>query len=131
MSKRVLLEINLFDKLFKSFLKSKSEKKELDFIKKMRKINPELADKWSDWNSTMDRSLVNIKHSLEKKGLDTTEIDKVLNIVVGTEQCNRNKICREKNPNIKTILSIPKTISRRESVKKLLMFSLEKISVSI
>jgi hypothetical protein len=79
MSKRVLLEINLFDKLFKSFLKSKSEKKELDFIKKMRKINPELADKWSDWNSTMDRSLVNIKRSLEKKGLDTTEIDKVLN----------------------------------------------------
>lgn len=79
MSKRVLLEINLFDKLFKSFLKSKSEKKELDFIKKMRKINPELADKWSDWNSTMDRSLSNIKNSLEKKGLDTTEIDKVLN----------------------------------------------------
>jgi hypothetical protein len=35
MSKRVLLEINLFDKLFKSFLKSKSEKKELDFIEQL------------------------------------------------------------------------------------------------
>ena len=32
MSKKTLVELNLFDKLFKSFLKSKSEKKELDFI---------------------------------------------------------------------------------------------------
>ena len=79
MSKRVLLEINLFDKLFKSFLKSKSEKKELDFIKKMRKINPELASKWNDWNQSMDRALVNLKTDMQKKGLDTKEIDKVLN----------------------------------------------------
>lgn len=79
MSKKTLVELNLFDKLFKSFLKSKSEKRELDFIKKMRKINPELGDKWNDWNQTMDRALVNLKNDMQKKGLDTKEIDKVLN----------------------------------------------------
>jgi hypothetical protein len=79
MSKKTLVELNLFDKLFKSFLKSKSEKKELDFIKKMRKINPELANKWNDWNQSMDRALVNLKTDMQKKGLDTKEIDKVLN----------------------------------------------------
>ncbi len=79
MPKKTLVELNLFDKLFKSFLKSKSEKKELDFIKKMRKINPELGDKWNDWNQTMDRALVNLKNDMQKKGLDTKEIDKVLN----------------------------------------------------
>ena len=79
MSKKTLVELNLFDKLFKSFLKSKSEKKELDFIKKMRKINPELASKWNDWNQSMDRALVNLKTDMQKKGLDTKEIDKVLN----------------------------------------------------
>jgi hypothetical protein len=79
MSKKTLVELNLFDKLFKSFLSAKSQKKELDFIKKMRKINPELANKWNDWNQSMDRALVNLKSDLEKKGLDTKEIDKVLN----------------------------------------------------
>ena len=79
MPKKTLVELNLFDKLFKSFLKSKSEKKELDFIKKMRKINPELANKWNDWNQSMDRALVNLKTDMQKKGLDTKEIDKVLN----------------------------------------------------
>ena len=79
MSKKTLVELNLFDKLFKSFLKSKSEKKELDFINKMRKINPELGNKWNDWNQTMDRALSNLKNDMQKKGLDTKEIDKVLN----------------------------------------------------
>lgn len=79
MSKKTLVELNLFDKLFKSFLSAKSEKKELDFIKKMRKINPELADKWNDWNQSMDRALINLKSDLQKKGLDTKEIDRVLN----------------------------------------------------
>ena len=79
MSKKTLVELNLFDKLFKSFLKSKSEKKELDFIKKMRKINPELGNKWHDWNQSMDRALTNLKNDMQKKGLDTKEIDKVLN----------------------------------------------------
>lgn len=79
MSKKTLVELNLFDRLFKSFLSAKSQKKELDFIKKMRKINPELADKWNDWNQSMDRALMNLRNDLQKKGLDTKEIDKVLN----------------------------------------------------
>lgn len=75
MPKQRLVEINLFDKLFKSFLKSKVDNKESEFISKLRKKDPELANIYSDWNDKMNASIMKSKSVLQKLGKDTSHLD--------------------------------------------------------
>lgn len=79
MSKKRLVEVNLFNKLFNVFIKAKVDKKEHQFIKNIEKRDPQLAKLYSMWNDKMDVALNQMKSILQSKGLDTTEIDKVLN----------------------------------------------------
>jgi hypothetical protein len=79
MSKKMLVEIALFDKLFSLFIKAKSDKREQDFIRKIKKQDPKLGKLYSDWNDKMDAALMSMKSTLQSQGLDTKEIDKVLN----------------------------------------------------
>ena len=71
MSKRRLVEISLFDKLFDKFIDAKSKNKQHSFIKNIEKKEPELAKMYSKWNDKMDTSLNMTKSLLKNKGLDT------------------------------------------------------------
>ncbi len=79
MPKQRLVEINLFDKLFKNFLKSKVDNKENDFIAKLRKKDPELANIYSDWNDKMNASIMKSKAVLQKLGKNTSHLDDFIN----------------------------------------------------
>lgn len=61
--KRILVkEAGLLD-FFRSFFRAKSQGKEKEYISKMRKVSPELADAWSDWDSKADDLLITIKNN--------------------------------------------------------------------
>ena len=75
MPKNRLVEITLFDKLFKTFLKSKIDNKESQFIDRLRKKDPELANIYSDWNEKLNASMMKQKSVLQKLGKDTSHID--------------------------------------------------------
>ena len=79
MPKNRLVEINLFDKLFKTFLKSKVDNKDSQFIAKLRKKDPELANIYSDWNDKMNASIMKTKSVMQKLGKDTSNIDDFIN----------------------------------------------------
>ena len=79
MPKKTLVEVNMFNKLFNLFIKAKSDNKEHEFIRNMQKKDPKLGKLYSMWNDKMDIALNQMKGILQSKGLDTTEIDKVLN----------------------------------------------------
>lgn len=79
MSKQRLVEANVFSKLFNLFIKAKVDNKEHQFIKNIEKKDPQLGKLYSMWNDKMDIALNQMKGILQSKGLDTTEIDKVLN----------------------------------------------------
>jgi hypothetical protein len=74
MSKRLLKE-GVLDKFFNLFLKAKSQNKEADWLHKLRKQDPELADVWSDWNDSMNNVLNKTRTMAKNSGIDTTDID--------------------------------------------------------
>jgi len=78
MSKRRLVEVNMFSKLWDLFLNAKEKNKEQDFIKKMMKTDPELGKIYQSWNSKMDDTLRAIKNAKEKRGMDTSKIKQLL-----------------------------------------------------
>ena len=73
MAKQRLLEINLLDKLFKTFLKAKAEEKESEWLQKLRKKDPELADVWHDWDSKLSTLMRTNASVLKQRGLDDTD----------------------------------------------------------
>lgn len=79
MPKKRLVEVNVFNKLLNLFLKAKSDNREQDFIRNISKKDVQLGKMYSLWNDKMDDALVSMKRILQSKGLDTKEIDKVLN----------------------------------------------------
>ena len=64
--KRMLVELALFDKLAGSFFKAKGDNKEEEWISKIRKTNPQLADLWAKWDADMNRVLAIGKQGVEK-----------------------------------------------------------------
>ena len=49
-----------------------------EFISKIQYTNPELADAFGELDKAIIRNSLNTKRTLEKRGLDTTEIDNFL-----------------------------------------------------
>lgn len=74
MAKRLLSE-GMLDKFFNLFLKAKSQNKEVSWLNKLKKQDPELADVWSDWNDSMNDVLKKTQALMKSKGVDTTDID--------------------------------------------------------
>ena len=76
MAKQRLLEINLLDKLFKTFLKAKAEEKESEWLQKLRKKDPELADVWHDWDSKLSNLMRVTQASLKQGGMEDSDANK-------------------------------------------------------
>lgn len=79
MPQKRLVEVGVFNKLLNLFLKAKSDKREQDFIRNISKKDVQLGKMYSLWNDKMDDALISMKRILQSKGLDTKEIDKILN----------------------------------------------------
>jgi hypothetical protein len=79
MSKRRILvkEAGLMN-FFKSFFNAKANNKESEWLTKLRKADPDLADIWSDYDKSMNKSMQTQRDILKRRGLDTSKIDDFL-----------------------------------------------------
>jgi hypothetical protein len=79
MSKRRILvkEAGLMN-FFKSFFNAKANNTESEWLARLRKADPDLADTWSDYDKALTRSMVNQKRNLEKLGIDSSHIDTII-----------------------------------------------------
>jgi hypothetical protein len=71
----ILVEKNVFQKLFNAFLGAKSQNKEKQFISKIKHSNPELGNAFSKIDDILIQRQLSLKTSMEKLGLDTSDID--------------------------------------------------------
>lgn len=78
MSKRRLVELSMFDKVFDLYLRAKNKNTEQDFIKNMKRKDPQLGAMYQKWDNQINTSLRQLKHTLGKQGIDTKDIEKVL-----------------------------------------------------
>jgi hypothetical protein len=58
----------VIDKLLGLFLSAKSQGKESNWISRIRKTDPELADVWADMDATIDKQLQTAKRGYERAG---------------------------------------------------------------
>lgn len=81
MSKRILVKESGLMDFIKSFFQAKSQGKEKSYIASMRKVNPELADAWSDWDTKSDNLLQTVKKNYLRMNMPkkAEEIDVVIN----------------------------------------------------
>jgi hypothetical protein len=79
MSKRLLSE-GILDKFFSLFLKAKAQNKESDWLSRLRKEDPELADIWSDWDKHTDKLLTQSRQALKDAGAesDYSNVDAII-----------------------------------------------------
>lgn len=75
----LLVEKNLFQKMFDTFLKAKAEDKEKQFISKIKHADPKVAAAFSKFDDVLVQNSLSLRSTLEKYGLDTSGIDNVLN----------------------------------------------------
>lgn len=78
MSKRILVKEAGLMKFFKSFFQAKADNKESEWISKLRKADPDLADIWSDYDKALTRNMINQKRNLEKLGIDASHVDTII-----------------------------------------------------
>lgn len=74
----LLIEKNLFQRLFDTFLKAKSQNKEKQFISKIKHKDTKLANAFSKFDDIIIQNQLQMKASMERLGLDTSEIDAFL-----------------------------------------------------
>ena len=78
MRKKILVrESGLID-FFKSFFQAKADGRESQWLQRLRKADPDLADIWSDFDTTVSKSINLNKSYLQKHGLDTTKVDTII-----------------------------------------------------
>ena len=78
MRKKILVrEAGLVD-FFKSFFQAKADGKESQWLQRLRKADSGLADIWSDFDDKVSKNMFQQKASLEKLGLDSSHIDKII-----------------------------------------------------
>jgi hypothetical protein len=73
-----LLKEGVLDRFFSLFLKAKSQNKESQWLQRLRKDDPELADIWSQWDTDMNDVVQNARKMLKNSGNDTSKIDAVI-----------------------------------------------------
>ena len=75
MSKRILVkEAGLMD-FFKSFFQAKANGNESEWLQRLRKADPDLADVWSDYDKSLSNSMRVQKAAMDKLGLDSSHIN--------------------------------------------------------
>jgi hypothetical protein len=78
MRKKILVkEAGLVD-FFKSFFQAKADGRESQWLQKLRKADPDLADVWSDYDDKLSKSMYQQKAMLQKYGLDTSKVDSMI-----------------------------------------------------
>ena len=78
MPKKILVrESGLLD-FFQSFFQAKSKGKESDWLQRLRKADPKLANVWSNYDSKLSASIQQQKRDLQSLGLDTSKVDAMI-----------------------------------------------------
>jgi hypothetical protein len=79
MSKRKILvkEAGLMN-FFKSFFNAKANNKESEWLAKLRKADPNLADVWSDYDKSLTKSMIQQRDMLKRRGLDSSGVDTII-----------------------------------------------------
>ena len=78
MRKKILVkEAGIMD-FFKSFFRAKSKGNESEWLKRLRKANPDLADVWTNYDDKLSKSMWQQKRDPENLGLDASHIDAMI-----------------------------------------------------
>jgi hypothetical protein len=75
MSKRILVKEAGLINFFKSFFKAKANGDESEWIQKLRKADPKLADIWSNYDRALSNDMKAQKAAMDRLGLDSDHID--------------------------------------------------------
>ena len=75
MAKRMLVKESALINFFKSFFKAKADGNESEWLRKLRKADPDLADVWSNYDDALTNSMRVQKDAMVKLGLDSSHID--------------------------------------------------------
>ena len=78
MSKRILVKEAGIADFFKSFFKAKANNKESEWLTRLRKADPKLADIWSDYDKALTKNMQVQKDAVRKLGLDASEVDAII-----------------------------------------------------
>lgn len=78
MSKRMLVKESGLINFFKSFFKAKADGKESEWLQRLRKVDPKMADVWTDYDDTLSAATRQQKKDLESLGIDTSHIDQYI-----------------------------------------------------
>jgi hypothetical protein len=73
-----LIEVSVWNKLLGLFYKSQENGKEGQLLRTLRSKDPQIADIYADWYKKSEAVLQATKKALERRGLDTTEIDDLI-----------------------------------------------------
>jgi hypothetical protein len=75
MSKKILVKESGFIEFIKSFFKAKSKGTESEWLQKLRKVDPKLADIWSSYDDTVSKGIATQMRVLKSRGLDTSHLE--------------------------------------------------------
>ena len=78
MSKRMLVKEAGLINFFKSFFQAKADGKESEWLQRLRKVDPKMADVWSDYDDTLSAATRQQKKDLESLGINTSHIDQYI-----------------------------------------------------
>lgn len=78
MRKKILVKESGVMDFFKSFFQAKADGRESQWLQKLRKADPDLADVWSDYDDKLAKSMQQQKRDLQSLGMDTSHIDAVI-----------------------------------------------------
>lgn len=78
MSKKILVKESGIANFFRSFFQAKADGRESDWLKRLRKADPNLADIWSDYDDKLSASMRWQQQMLRKSGGDTTDVDNII-----------------------------------------------------
>lgn len=79
MSKKILVEVNMFAKILSIFYDKRAKGKSSEFKKSINKSdNPELARLWNAWENDSEKLLIATRNLLVKSGLSTDKVDALI-----------------------------------------------------
>lgn len=78
MSKRILVKESGLMDFFRSFFKAKSQGTESEWLGRLRKADPKLADIWGKYDDALSNDIATQYKVLKSSGLDTRHLDKFM-----------------------------------------------------
>lgn len=75
MARKILVKESGIMNFFKSFFKAKADNKESEWLQKLRKVDPELADVWTDYDKSLSNGIRVQKSVMNQIGVDSSYLD--------------------------------------------------------